>query len=1147
MKPRSFSVYCVLILLGLSAVVVGQTEYFVSLDGSDLNDGKSHLLAFATIQRGVDALNAGDTLTILPGRYNEAVAREGLGAAGVETVIRALIPGTVELRGDVPAPHFSPVEGFRFVYVGDFEAPVQAVIDVNSFEVLKVVPDIAELEFNPGSIHHDVENGRLYLSTPDLTHPNDSPYRVAVLEGRAGLFLHQPVNVTVDGLGFFGFHSASPLPSLPRGLTDADQIVWGLYLANALNCTVRNVTAAFNGGGVGVRNSNHVESGGNSVEDSLAFGNAGSGFALYRRNGDLLSGLHAYHNGIRAFTVYATSDGAPAELRYSLGWGSPTGRAVQGKAGGGSTFRNSVGLGIWGSVNDRFINNLITASGDIPPDFIDNIDPQVLGDVVFEEQFADPDNLDFRLQADSVFRGAGIEGADLGPYPYEDNVFFVSRDGNDAADGRSVASAWATLGHAIPRLRAGDTLYISSGHYSCDLELTSLLPGPDGDGVAIRGRGVGAVVLDGAVRVAGLEGVELQRLQFSRKLEVDGVSRLRLINCRFEAAAALIVSNSSEVWIMHNEFYTAGGAAIRLDCCSEVFLGACLFAAAGAAAVETAVWDSIRYSDYNAYTADAPLWRVGGRDFDLDGLRARGMDRYSVVCAAPVAAARDGGGFPPLPELRGAGPFGKPIGVYLPQRFAAAAAAAPLRVAGPFVHSVTDTTVNIEWWKDGPAATRIAWSERGATGEWQEVKSYRFHSFSLTGLEPDREYEVRVAFDRPVEIVDAADSIDFVEAEGFFRVRFRTAAEPRNPVTLYVAADGDDGNSGLSLDQPLRTINRAAALVLPGDTVRVAAGVYTEAVRVRATGCNSAPIRFTSVPGDRVEISGGRRALSFAFLATHKHFIHIDSFYFRQQASVSLPMPWADERRWSSSAGVVLYRCSDIQVSRIFHDQRGQGYGPGILQAVLSPDVSVTNSVIIASMGGGVSFMGAPNLRLQNNVFLRNLIAHVAEGVNESDQQWYLLDNIVTDNLASKVRGTLFAVGRVESLVEDNNCYFFRIPAEERNVFQFYHDFAYNRSVEGWNMGLRQSTPTVIEALTAVTIPELLEVYFPDSRSFVADPDFAGAAGLDPQDRAAPAYVVDWLVGQPDLDFNDLFATDPKVVERGIGLQPAAFADFTFD
>ena len=42
-------------------------EYFVTKQGNDANNGTSRETAFLTIQKGVDALKPGDTLTIGPG------------------------------------------------------------------------------------------------------------------------------------------------------------------------------------------------------------------------------------------------------------------------------------------------------------------------------------------------------------------------------------------------------------------------------------------------------------------------------------------------------------------------------------------------------------------------------------------------------------------------------------------------------------------------------------------------------------------------------------------------------------------------------------------------------------------------------------------------------------------------------------------------------------------------------------------------------------------------------------------------------------------------------------------------------------------------------------------------------------------------
>ena len=52
--------------------------------------------------------------------------------------------------------------------------------------------------------------------------------------------------------------------------------------------------------------------------------------------------------------------------------------------------------------------------------------------------------------------------------------------------------------------------------------------------------------------------------------------------------------------------------------------------------------------------------------------------------------------------------------------------------------------------------------------------------------------------------------------------------------TLHVATDGADTADG-SAGRPFRTINRAAELARPGDTVLVHAGEYREWVRPRRT------------------------------------------------------------------------------------------------------------------------------------------------------------------------------------------------------------------------------------------------------------------------------------------------------------------------
>jgi hypothetical protein len=76
---------------------------------------------------------------------------------------------------------------------------------------------------------------------------------------------------------------------------------------------------------------------------------------------------------------------------------------------------------------------------------------------------------------------------------------------------------------------------------------------------------------------------------------------------------------------------------------------------------------------------------------------------------------------------------------------------------------------------------------------------------------------------------------------------------------IHVATAGPDHADG-SKDQPFRTINEAAALAQPGDTVVVHGGEYREWVRPRRGGLSDQRrITYTAAPGEHVVIKGSER------------------------------------------------------------------------------------------------------------------------------------------------------------------------------------------------------------------------------------------------------------------------------------------------
>ena len=81
--------------------------------------------------------------------------------------------------------------------------------------------------------------------------------------------------------------------------------------------------------------------------------------------------------------------------------------------------------------------------------------------------------------------------------------------------------------------------------------------------------------------------------------------------------------------------------------------------------------------------------------------------------------------------------------------------------------------------------------------------------------------------------------------------------------TYYVSTGGSDSNAG-SLSKPFRSIQRAANLAQPGDTVFVRGGTYRETVRPMRSGSGSSPIQFKAYNGEKVTVSGANVVSNFS-------------------------------------------------------------------------------------------------------------------------------------------------------------------------------------------------------------------------------------------------------------------------------------------
>jgi parallel beta-helix repeat protein len=168
--------------------------------------------------------------------------------------------------------------------------------------------------------------------------------------------------------------------------------------------------------------------------------------------------------------------------------------------------------------------------------------------------------------------------------------------------------------------------------------------------------------------------------------------------------------------------------------------------------------------------------------------------------------------------------------------------------------------------------------------------------------------------------------------------------------TYYVSASGDDGNDGLSLETPFGTLQHAADIAQPGDTVYVTNGIYTPSnpgdnvVTIYRSGAPGKPITFKAYPGHRPII---RATGHNGFKIYESSHIVIDGFEIEgNRAQTDYNEAYAarensEDPRFSNH-GIESYNAHHITYrNNIVHDVNGNG-----LAAVRSDYVIIEDNVV---------------------------------------------------------------------------------------------------------------------------------------------------------------------------------------------------------
>ncbi len=214
---------------------------------------------------------------------------------------------------------------------------------------------------------------------------------------------------------------------------------------------------------------------------------------------------------------------------------------------------------------------------------------------------------------------------------------------------------------------------------------------------------------------------------------------------------------------------------------------------------------------------------------------------------------------------------------------------------------------------------------------------------------------------------------------------------------LFVAPDGDDASDG-SAARPWATLQHAADLVEPGDTVRVAEGDYIGGFVITRSGTADKPITFTAAEGASPTIQIVE-AFNEGLVIRGASYLTINGFEFAYAA------PGADAAN-------------------------GERYENGIIVAdapgpVLSHHISIVNNDVHGFPGGGIGSVLADYITIEGNTVWDNARWSKFQGSGISMYQNVDFDdanrthNVIRGN---RVFGNENRVPNESGIITDGNC-----------------------------------------------------------------------------------------------------------------------------
>jgi parallel beta-helix repeat protein len=200
----------------------------------------------------------------------------------------------------------------------------------------------------------------------------------------------------------------------------------------------------------------------------------------------------------------------------------------------------------------------------------------------------------------------------------------------------------------------------------------------------------------------------------------------------------------------------------------------------------------------------------------------------------------------------------------------------------------------------------------------------------------------------------------------------------------FVSPNGNNNNSGLSLDEAFKTIQYAADFATPGDTVWVNDGVYNEAVTITNSGFENLWITFKAINQHKAVVSNSWGDC----FKVDANYIVIDGFSLTTSAVYGSGIAGVQGRHHLTAINNYIHDCGQSGI---------QSWGNDYL--TIENNVTTRNGWLMPHAGSGISIYGA--FRSDNKTGIRNIIRNNISFSNDNGPNTAKTDGngIIIDDL----------------------------------------------------------------------------------------------------------------------------------------------------